>query len=51
MLLSESDDVESFFSEQEDYDEQSTFVLVETEDHFESENVFVIQTVQQIQKV
>ena len=48
MLLSESDDLESFFSKQEDYDEQSTFVLAETEDHFESENIFVIQIVQQI---
>ncbi|KAH9780744.1 hypothetical protein KPL71_008201 [Citrus sinensis] len=51
MLLSKSDDVESFFSEQEDYDEQTTFVLAETDDHSESENVSVIQTVQQIQKV
>ena len=51
MLLSKSDDVESFFSEQDEYDEQTTFVLAETEDHFESENVSVIQTVQQIQKV
>ena len=42
MLLSESDDVESFFSKQEDYDEQTTFVLVETDDHSESENVSVI---------
>ena len=50
-LLSESDDVESFFSEQEDYDEQTTFVLAETEDHSNPENVFVIQTMQQIQKV
>ena len=51
MLLSESDDVESFLSKQEDYDEQMAFVLVETEDHSESENVSVIQTIQQIQKV
>ena len=51
MLLSESDDVESFFSEQEDYDEQTTFFPAEKEHHFESENVSVIQTVQQIQKV
>ena len=51
MLLSESDDVESFFSEQEDYNEQTAFVLVETEDHYEPENIFVIQTIQQIQKV
>ena len=28
-----------------------TFVLAETEDHSESENVYVIQTVQHIQKV
>ena len=34
MLLSESDDVESFFSKQEDYNEHA-FVLVETEDHYE----------------
>ena len=51
MLLLESDDVESFFSEQEDYDEQTTFVLAEIEEHSESENVSVIQTVQQIQKI
>ena len=34
MLLSDRDDVESFFSEQEEYDEQTTFVPTETEDHF-----------------
>ena len=50
MLLSEIDDVESFFSEQEDYDEQTAFVLVETEDHSESDNVSIIQTVQQFKK-
>ena len=51
MLLSESDDVESFFSKQEDYDKQTTFVRAETEEHSDPENVSVIQTVQQIQKV
>ncbi|GAY67239.1 hypothetical protein CUMW_255000 [Citrus unshiu] len=51
MLLSDIDDVEYFFSEQEEYDEQTAFVLAGTEDHSESENVYVIQTVQQIQKV
>ena len=50
-LLSESNDVESCFSEQEDYDEQTAFVLAETEEHSDPENVSVIQTVQQIQKV
>ena len=51
MLLSENDDVESFYYEQEDYDEQTTFVLEEKEDDSELEHVSVIQTVQQIQKV
>lgn len=51
MLLSESDDVESFFSEREDYDEKTAFVFAKTEDHSGPENVSVIQTVQQIQKV
>ena len=51
MLLLENDDIESFFSEQEDYDEQTAFVLPEIEDHSESENVSIIQTVQQVQKV
>ena len=50
MLLLESHDVESFFSEQEDYDDQTSFVLVEIECS-DPENVSVIQTVQQIQKV
>ena len=36
MLLSESDDVESFFSEQEDYNKQTAFVLVEIEEHDEN---------------
>ena len=48
MLLSESDDVKSFFSEQDEYNEQTAFILAETEDHYESENVSVIQTVKQI---
>ena len=39
MLLLESGDVESFFSEQEDYDEQTAFVLAEIDEHSESENV------------
>ncbi|XP_015389838.1 uncharacterized protein LOC107178762 [Citrus sinensis] len=51
MLLSESDDVESFFSEQEDYDEQTAFFLAEKDNHSEAEHVSVIKTVQQIQKV
>ncbi|KAH9671228.1 hypothetical protein KPL70_017281 [Citrus sinensis] len=33
------------------YDEQTAFVLAEKEDYSESDHVFVIQTVQQIQKV
>ena len=48
LLLSNNDDVESLFSEQEDYDEQTTFVL--TEDHSDPEGVSIIQTIQQIQK-
>ena len=42
MLLLESDDVESYFSEQEDYDEQIAFVLAEIENHSELENVSII---------
>lgn len=51
MLLSNNDDVESFFSEQENYDEHTTFVLAEIEGHSDSESVSVIQIVQQIRKV
>ena len=50
MLLSENDDVESFFSKQEDYDEQTAFVLAETEEHYDLENVSVIQTVNRFRK-
>ena len=51
MLLFDHDGVESFFSEQEEYEEQTAFVLVGTEDHSKSQDVSIIQTVQQIQKV
>ena len=40
LMFSVNDDVKSFFSEQEDYDEQTTFVL--TEDHSDPESVSVI---------
>ena len=48
LLLSDNDGVESFFLEQEDYDEQTAFVLAE--DHSDPESVSIIQTIQQIQK-
>ena len=43
-LLSDNDNVESFFPEREDYDEQTTFIL--TEDHSDLESVSIIQTIQ-----
>ena len=46
-MLSDNDDIESFYSEQEEYNEQTAFVL--TEDHSDPESVSIIQTMQQIQ--
>ena len=46
-MLSDNDDVESFYSKQENHDKQTAFVL--TEDHSDPESVSIIQTMQQIQ--
>ena len=50
-LLSDHDEVESNFSEQTKYDDHTTFILTESTDDSEIDEIFVISTVQEVNQV
>ncbi|KAH9686096.1 hypothetical protein KPL70_014224 [Citrus sinensis] len=50
-MLSDQEDVESNFSEQTEQDDQTAFILAESTDDSDIEEIFVISTVQEISQV